>query len=73
MEVIVGGLATAINFLFIYYKLQVERFEDAVVDIGIFLCIAFLFAGTMGGMVIGMIASAIISIYLWFYPPKFEF
>jgi len=44
-----------------------------VVDIALFLIIAFLFAGTLGGMSIGMVASAIISIYLWFNPPKFNF
>ena len=71
--VLLGGVATAINFLFIYYKIQKDRVEDAVVDIALFLIIAFLFAGTLGGMTIGMVASAIISIYLWFNPPKFNF
>lgn len=45
--------------------------EDAVFDTALFIVMAGMFQGSYGGMVVAMIASLIISVYLWASPPTF--
>lgn len=71
MEAAVIGIATAFNFIVIIFKFKRLRYEDACFDLGIFAIITWMFAGTISGMSVGMVASAIVSIWLWFDPPKF--
>lgn len=71
MEAAVIGIATAFNFIVIIFKFKRLRYEDACFDITIFAIITWMFAGTISGMSVGMVASAIVSIWLWFDPPKF--
>ena len=71
MEAAIIGIATAFNFIVIIFKFKRMRYEDACFDITIFAIITWMFAGTISGMSVGMVASAIVSIWLWFDPPKF--
>ena len=71
MEAAVIGIATAFNFIVIIFKFKRLRYEDACFDLAIFTIITWMFAGTISGMSVGMVASAIVSIWLWFDPPKF--
>lgn len=71
MEAAVIGIATAFNFIVIMIKFKRMRIADGILDIGIFATITWMFAGTIAGMSVGMVASAICSIYLWFSPPMF--
>ena len=71
MEAAVIGIATAFNFIVILFKFKKHRYEDACFDLAIFTVISYMFAGTISGMSVGMVASAIVSIWLWFDPPKF--
>jgi len=71
MEVLVIGLATAFNFIIVLWKLKHDRVEDGILDIAAFVAISYLFAGTISGMSVGMVASATISLYLLIFPPKF--
>lgn len=71
MEAVVIGIATAFNFIVILFKFKRHRYEDACFDLVIFTVISYMFAGTISGMSVGMVASAIVSIWLWFDPPKF--
>ena len=71
MEAAVIGIATAFNFIVIIFKFKRLRYEDACFDLAIFAIITWMFAGTISGMSVGMVASAIVSIWLWFDPPKF--
>ena len=71
MEAALIGVATSFNFIVILVKFNRGRFLDAILDIGIFIAIASLFTGTISGMSVGMVASAIVSIYLWFNQPTF--
>ena len=70
MEYAIIGIAVAFNFLVIKVKLERKRWGDAILDISLLTIISFLFAGSFGGLVVATIASAIISIYLFFFPPK---
>ena len=66
---IVIGIVTAFNLLILKWKWQAGRYGDMALD---FLAIATLsafFGQTLGGMVIAMVASLIISIYLLVFPP----
>lgn len=70
MELLFIGLATAFNFGIIKWKLEKRRFADAALDLLILIIIGIVFSGTLGGMTIGMIASAVFSTYLLFSPPE---
>ena len=71
MEAAVIGIATAFNFIVILFKFKRHRYEDACFDLAVFIAISYMFAGTISGMSVGMVASAIVSIWLWFDPPTF--
>lgn len=70
MEFLVIGIAVAFNFLVIKAKFETKRYADGILDVFLLTIISFLFAGSFGGLVVATIASAIISIFLYFYPPK---
>ena len=71
MEALVIGIATAFNFIVIMFKFKRGRLEDATFDTLIFIAISYMFAGTISGMSVGMVASAVVSIWMWFDPPNF--
>ena len=64
------SIATSINFISVKVKFDKHRYSDATLDLLIFVAIAYMFSGTMSGLTIGMISSAMLSTYLWFSPPK---
>ena len=65
------GVVTAFNLLVIVKKLNLNRYEDAILDVSLFVTVVFLFSGSYAGMVVAMIASLVVSIYLFKYPPHF--
>jgi len=64
------GVVTFANFILIYIKFKCKRIADATLDLCIFgaICIIFSYAG-QAGLFVGMIASFLVSIFLWFSPP----
>ena len=72
MEVLLIGLATAFNFIIIMWKYKIKRISDASVDFIILIALAWMFSGTITGMAVGMVASCVISLYLFISPPKFS-
>lgn len=62
------GICTALNFVVIIAKYRRERYMDATLDLGLLGVICFLFSSGINALCIGMIASAFISMYLWFKP-----
>jgi len=70
--ILLGGIATAFNFIIILHKLRNGRILDSLIDLGTATVLGAMFIGTLTGMSIGMMASAIISIYLWYFPFKFQ-
>jgi hypothetical protein len=71
MELLIMGIITAFDFLILKWKFEHRRYADFTMDLGLLLVIIQLFHGSMGGMVVGMIAQVIISFYLLVFPPKF--
>ena len=68
---IIIGIVTALNFLFIKKKFDLKRYEDAIFDLLLLVVILFIFSGSYGALVVGMVASLIISISFYASPPKF--
>lgn len=71
MDAILIGLATSFNFLIIKWKIEKARYEDAGFDVLILFLLSVMFKGSMGGMIVAMIASFVVSFYFLFKPPKF--
>lgn len=62
------GICTALNFVVIISKYRRERYMDATLDFALLGVICFLFSSGINALCIGMVASAFISMYLWFKP-----
>ncbi len=71
MEVVIVGLVTAFNVLVIKWKLEHQKYEDAILDTVLLLGLSYVFAGTYAGMVVATITSLVISIYFLISPPLF--
>lgn len=71
MEFLIIGIATFFNFMILKWKFEKERYADLTFDIATLVAISWLFGGTLGGMTIAMISSALISLYLIAFPPNF--
>jgi uncharacterized membrane protein len=65
------GLATAFNFIVILKKLGWKRYADVLFDISFLIAMIVLFSASFNALVVGTIASALVSIYLLIFPPKF--
>lgn len=73
MEYLIIGLAVAFNVIVILWKFQKERILDGIIDASLLILVAAVFSGSYGALVVGTIASAIISGYLLINTPKFDF
>lgn len=65
------GVATFFNFIILLWKFNRQRYSDLAFDVATLVIISWLFSGTLGGMIVAMIASALISLYLIAFPPNF--
>jgi len=54
------------------WKLENDRYADASLDAGVLVLLGWLFSGTISGLAIATIASAIMSLALLFSPPKMD-
>ena len=70
---LVIGVLTAFNLLIFKIKFEQGRYGDLLYDVSTFLVLNVIFGGTLGGMIVAMVASGIISVYLYFNPPKKSF
>jgi hypothetical protein len=64
------GLVLAFNILVIYAKLTHNRLADGLLDAGLLTLVTYVFSNSTDALIIGTIASAVISIFLYFSPPK---
>ena len=70
LTLLVVGIAVAFNLLVIKVKYDKARYADALLDLSLLVLITVFFNGSFNALVTGTIASAIISIYLFFSPTK---
>jgi hypothetical protein len=71
MEFMIIGFAVFFNIAVIKWKLDRERYADGITDIVLLVLVSILFSGSYGALVVGTVASALVSIYLFFSPPRF--
>lgn len=69
MLIFAMAIALAFNLLIIYWKFRKERHGDAILDTMALVALATVFGGSTQSLQVATIASAIISIFLWFVPP----
>lgn len=70
MEYLLIGITVFFNIAIIKWKLNKERYFDAVIDISLLALVMFVFSGSYGALVVGTVASALVSILLLISPPK---
>ena len=70
MEFLIIGIALFFNIAFLKWKIERKRYADATLDFTCLVIVAMLFSGSYGALVIGTVASALVSIYLLISPPK---
>lgn len=66
------AFVTFFNLIILKIKYEKERYGDLTLDIASIVILNMFFGGTLGGMMIAMMASFGISVYLYFSPPKFN-
>lgn len=71
MEFLIIGVAVFFNIAFLKWKFDRERYGDATLDLILLVLVALLFSGSYGALVVGTIASALVSLFLFFSPPRF--
>lgn len=72
MELLVIGVVVAANFIFIMFKYEQGRLLDASLDAILLTLVTIVFMGSYAGLVVGTVASLLISIYLYYKPPKIK-
>lgn len=72
MEFIFIGIAVFFNVAIIKWKFDRRRNADALLDSALMIGIIILFSGSYGALVVGTIASALISVFLLISPPKLK-
>ena len=65
------GVITAFNMLVLKWKVSNGRYADAALDVVALSILSIFFGHTLGGMVVAMVSSLIISLYLLAFPPVF--
>ncbi len=70
MEFLLIGLAVAANIIFILFKYERKRYSDATLDFILLIAVTVIFSGSYGALVVGTIASLVVSIYLYANPPN---
>ena len=67
---LVIGVVTGLNLMFVKMKFDRKRYEDGVLDLLVLVALSFVFGGSFSGLVVATVSSLIISIYLFISPPK---
>lgn len=69
MEFLIIGIVVAANIVFIFIKFDKGRHSEAVIDLSLLVLVTVVFSGSYGALVVGTIASLLVSIYLFAKPP----
>lgn len=70
MEYILIGIAVFFNIVVILWKIDRARYSNATLDAALLVTVAIVFSGSYGALVVGTVASALVSVYLFISPPK---
>lgn len=70
MEYILIGVTVFFNIAIILWKFEKHRYADATLDATLLVLVALIFSGSYGALIVGTVASALVSIYLLISPPQ---
>jgi hypothetical protein len=70
MLLLIATLATVLDILFVLIKFRLKRYADGTLDAILLLAVFMILKGSELILLVGIFSSLVISIYLWFYPPK---
>jgi hypothetical protein len=70
VEFAIIGIAVFFNIAIIKWKFDRARYADAILDMSLLILIGAVFSSSYSALVVGTIASALISIFLLFSPVK---
>ena len=69
-EFIIIGITVFFNIAVVKWKFDHKRYTDAIVDGTLLVAVTMVFSGSYGALVVGTIASALVSLYLLISPPR---
>ncbi len=70
--IMIAGVFVALNLIVIMIKIKKDRWLDAIIDGSLLVILAWVFGGTITGLMTATVASSIISMYLLVSPPQIE-
>lgn len=70
MNTTIMGIATALNVIVVLWKLRNDRVLDGIIDGALLAAVMYVFMGSVSGLQMGTIGSAMVSIYLLIDPIK---
>ena len=70
MLLLIATLATVLDILFVLIKFRLKRYADGTLDAILLLAVFMILKGSELILLVGIFSSLVVSIYLWFYPPK---
>ncbi len=72
MNTTVMGIATALNIIVVVWKIRNDRVIDGIIDGTLLALTIYVLMDTLGGLQMGTIGSAMVSIYLLFDPIRID-
>lgn len=72
MDLVIIGIAVALNLLIVLRKAQVGQYFNALIDGSLLALVAVFFSVSTAALIIGTIGSLIVSLYLTFFPFKLK-
>ena len=70
MLVLIATLATVLDILFVLIKFRLKRYADGFLDAILIIAVFMILKGSELILLVGIFSSLVVSIYLWFAPPK---
>lgn len=70
MLLLIATLATVLDIIFVLIKFRLKRYADGSLDAALLIAVFMILKGSELILLIGIFSSLVISIYLWFYPPR---
>ena len=70
MEYILIGITVFFNIIIVIWKLEKQRYLDGLLDGFLLILVTIVFSGSYGALVVGTVASALVSLYLLIWPPQ---
>ena len=70
MLLLIATLATVFDIISLLVKFRFKRYADGSLDAILLVVVFLVLKGSELMLLIGIFSSLVVSIYLWFYPPR---